>query len=148
MKPEDLLFHLRNLSKKNPDGIPMFYFKSMICRRFNVKNKQWSFMMRYLVSNQKIEMFGVDQRIKPIDNGIKSYEVKINENLIKDILSEVSPCSPEEAYKHCILKYGYCNPESFTRLMRKMAEEGKIRRDGTSYCLRGSYIHNTQRTLI
>jgi len=138
MKPEDLLFELKQMSKNNLNGIPMFYFKSMMCRKHRISMKYWSSMIRYLVSNRKIEMFGADQRIRPLMENFEknlNHEIRIDDNLIKDVLSEISPCTPKEAFNYCQEKYGNCNCESFTRRMREMAVEGKIFRDGKEYSL-------------
>ena len=129
MRPEDVLLDLKLMTKNRPEGIPMFYFRS---RYRDITPRQWSSIMRYLVSQRKIEVFGVSMIIRPITNDIDrniNKEVMITEGLVKDIVSEISPCKPSEAYRHCIMKYGYCNPESFTRLMRKLGEDGIIHRD-------------------
>lgn len=129
MKPEDILFDLKILTKNRLEGIPMFNFRM---RHNNIGLKQWSFIMRTLVRNGKVEVFGPNQMIRPITNEIDrniNQEVRLDESLIKDILSEISPCTPTEAYKFCVQKYGWCNPESFTRMMRKMAELKTINRN-------------------
>ena len=136
MKPEDLLLDLKIMTKEHPEGIPMFQFKSIMSRKYKFSWKSWSWNMRYLVDKRRIEVFGPDQRIRPLTNDIErniNQEISITNDLIKDVLSECSPCTPNEAYKYCVQKFGYCTPESFTRLMRKMAQLGIINRDDNGY---------------
>ena len=135
MRTEDILFDLKQMTKNHPEGIPLFNFKNVEFRKYRMTNNQWSWIMRSLVGSRKIEVFDFDMKIRPtegIDRNV-NYEVRITEGLIKDIVSEISPCKPSEAYRHCIMKYGYCNPESFTRLMRKLGEDGIIHRDENDY---------------
>lgn len=134
MRPEDVYFDLKVLVKDRPEGIPMFLFREIETRKYSrLKNpKRWSSMMRYLVNKRKIEVFGPNQMVRPVTNDIErnvNKEIKLDDILIKDILSEISPCKPIEAYKYCLQKHGWCNSESFTRKMRRMAEQGLINRD-------------------
>ena len=136
MKPEDLLLNLKQMTRNHPEGIPMCQFKSIVCRGIFMSQKNWSGMIRFLVSQRKVEVSDADMKIRPIldemDRTINK-EVQVTENLIKDILIEKGPCTPNEAYKHCVMKFGYCNPETFTRFMRLMAENGQVMRDESGY---------------
>lgn len=131
MISDDILFDLKFICKNNPNGITMFQFKNMECRKYGIKNpKRWGEIMRYLVAVKKIEIFGLERRIKPVISETErgtDNEVRITTDLIRDIVGEMKSVKPTDAHRFCIKKYGWCNSESFTRIMRDMAEEKENR---------------------
>ena len=63
-KVESLLLDLKQiLEQKKLDSIGMFYFRM---RHKEIKQKDWKYRIRELVRNNKIEIFGETQQLRPI----------------------------------------------------------------------------------
>jgi len=115
--------------------LSLIFIHERLRKRLKLKSKQIGGYLRELHKMGRIKF--VDNRIIPQEE-IKDGSVDAND--IKDILLDLRRAKPSKAYQHFLDKFNtFVNPETFTRLMRKMAQDGDIKREGEYYYLKKDF---------
>lgn len=122
--------------------VSLWLIHERIGKKFKLKPKQIGRFLKQLHQMGRIEVTEFN-KIKPLGE-LKNGTV--NERDIKDVLLDLRKAKPVDAYRHFLDTHNvFVNPESFTRLMRRMAEDGIIQRNGEYYFVRKDF---TQRRLL
>jgi hypothetical protein len=131
-----VLLEIKRLYRMTGDSISLDLVHKRLREKFKMSSKQIASHLKTLDLSHKIDMSY--NRIKPI--GVMKNGV-IRKSDILDVLGDKPLMKPAEAFEYWSNKHNTTgNPETFTRLMRQMAQDGELMRQGERYYLCNNMI--------
>jgi len=129
MNDGDILLEIRHLSQQFKGSVGINFLYNMLRKKHSIKAIRRALV--YLHMTGKIEMN--DYRIKPT---MLLPPSNVTDSKIFNVFAKLGQGTPADAYELFLKMYGFVNPETFTRRVRLLGKDGKLKRQANIYSLK------------